>query len=254
MGVFRYPIEIAATPDGPFVTLDAVVDTGAFYTWVPSSILEGLGIAPAFPRQFKMADGSVIQRGVAEVVVRIDGRAQHTQCVFGDEGSEPLLGAFTLEGFALAPDPVGERLTPLETLPLLTSDLGQGPMRLGRKRQATSDLAEQRCVPCEGDTKPMAAPNAMAYLPDLPGWSLVEGKPLKIKRDLKFKDFGEAMTFVTRLAELAEEEGHHPDICISWNRVKLELFTHAIGGLSQNDFIVAAKTDALLKREFASTA
>jgi 4a-hydroxytetrahydrobiopterin dehydratase len=114
-------------------------------------------------------------------------------------------------------------------------------------------LVEQHCVPCEGGTKPMTAANAMAYLPDLPGWSLAEGKPLKIERKLKFKDFARAMAFVNKLAELAEEEGHHPDICISWNRVELELFTHTIGGLSQNDFIVAAKTDALVKREFADT-
>jgi 4a-hydroxytetrahydrobiopterin dehydratase len=99
----------------------------------------------------------------------------------------------------------------------------------------------------------MTAANAMAYLPDLPGWSLVEGKPLKIERKLKFKTFAQAMTFVNKLAELAEEEGHHPDIRISWNRVTLELFTHAIGGLSQNDFIVAAKTDALVKGEFSDT-
>ncbi len=224
MGVFRYSIEIAATPDGPFRQLEAVVDTGAFYTWVPASILDGLGLRPEYERLFKVGDGRVIERGVAEIVIRIDGRAMHTQCVFGDEGSEPLLGAFTLEGFALAPDPVGERLTPLETLPMLTSD-----------------LAQRHCVPCEGGTPPMSASDAQALLAQAPGWKLIVGEPTKLTRQMKFKDFVGAMAFVNRIAGVAEAEGHHPDICVSWNRVTFELTTHAIGGISENDFIMAAK-------------
>lgn len=65
-------------------------------------------------------------------------------------------------------------------------------------------------------------------------------------RQVKFRDFREAMSFVNRVADLAEEEGHHPDILISYNRVTFELFTHAINGLSENDFILASKIDALL--------
>jgi 4a-hydroxytetrahydrobiopterin dehydratase len=229
MGVFRYTIEIGASIDGPFETIEAVVDTGAFYTWVPGPVLERLGVQRAEERQFKIADGRIIERSVAEVVVRIDGRARHTQCVFGDEGSESLLGAFTLEGFALAPDPVSERLTPLETLPLLLA----------------SDLATRHCAPCEGGTQPLTAPEAQALLAQLEGWTLVEGEPLKIRRALRYKDFAQAMTLVNKVAGLAEAEGHHPDICISWNRVTLELVTHAIGGLSENDFILAAKINQL---------
>jgi 4a-hydroxytetrahydrobiopterin dehydratase len=232
VGVFRYSIEIGASMEGPFETIEAVVDTGAFYTWVPASVLERLGLRPAEQRQFKIAEGRVIERGVAEVVVRIEGRALHTQCVFGDEGSEPLLGAFTLEGFALVPDPVGERLTPLETLPLLFA----------------GDLATKRCVPCEGGAKPMSSSEAEAYLAQVPGWELVSGEPLKIARALRFKDFLGAMAFVNRVAGVAEAEGHHPDICVSWNRVRLELLTHAIGGLSENDFIMAAKINELEAR------
>jgi 4a-hydroxytetrahydrobiopterin dehydratase len=78
----------------------------------------------------------------------------------------------------------------------------------------------------------------------VPGWVLdAEGK--KISRDFVFKDFKEAMVFVNKVADIAEKEGHHPDIAIWWNKVKLELSTHAIGGLSTNDFIVAAKVNAL---------
>ena len=109
----------------------------------------------------------------------------------------------------------------------------------------TSDLAAKHCVPCEGGTQPMAPTSAEAYLTQAPGWRLVSGEPLKIARELRFKDFARAMQFVNRVAEVAEAEGHHPDFCVSWNRVKLELFTHAIGGLSENDFIMAAKINEL---------
>ena len=82
----------------------------------------------------------------------------------------------------------------------------------------------------------------------MPGWRLVANDPLKIARDLRFKNFARAMQFVDRVAEVAEAEGHHPDFCVSWSRVKLELFTHAIGGLSENDFIMAAKINDLEER------
>ncbi len=93
--------------------------------------------------------------------------------------------------------------------------------------------------------KPMAPTAAEAYVAQVPGWRLVAGDPLKIARNLKFSDFAQAMAFVNRVAEVAEAEGHHPDLCVSWNRVKLELVTHAIGGLSENDFIMAAKINDL---------
>ena len=119
---------------------------------------------------------------------------------------------------------------------IMTSDPST-PLRAG--------LAAKHCVPCEGGTKPMSRSEAEAYLASVAGWKLVEGDPLKIARSLKCKDFAEAMRFVNRVAEVAETEGHHPDFCVSWNRVKLELVTHAIGGLSENDFIIAAKVNQL---------
>ena len=91
----------------------------------------------------------------------------------------------------------------------------------------------------------MAPTAAEAQVAQVPGWRLVSGDPLKIARELRFKDFARAMAFLNRIAEVAEAEGHHPDFCVSWNRVKLELFTHAIGGLSENDFIMAAKISEL---------
>jgi 4a-hydroxytetrahydrobiopterin dehydratase len=87
----------------------------------------------------------------------------------------------------------------------------------------------------------MALDIARRYVDAVPGWRLVEGEPPRLTRSLKFKDFAPAMEFVNEIAAIAEAEGHHPDIYISWNRVRLELVTHAIHGLSMNDFIMAAK-------------
>lgn len=103
-------------------------------------------------------------------------------------------------------------------------------------------LANRTCVPCEGGTKPMSRKEAESYLTQVSGWDIVDSK---IEKEFRFKDFKEAMKFVNKVAEIAEEEGHHPDINISWNKVTLELTTHSIRGLSENDFIVAAKIDRL---------
>ena len=110
---------------------------------------------------------------------------------------------------------------------------------------ATSDLATKHCQPCEGGTPPLSAADAERYVSELDGWRLVSGEPLKIARDLRFKNFALAMEFVNDVAGLAETEGHHPDFCVSWNRVNLELVTHSIRGLSENDFIMAAKINEL---------
>ena len=104
-------------------------------------------------------------------------------------------------------------------------------------------LSDKKCIACEGGVPPFTKAQIAQYLPEVPGWELIGDK--KIAKNYKFKDFAEAMGFVNKIAEIAESEGHHPDISISWNKVKLELTTHAIGGLSENDFIVAAKINNL---------
>jgi len=111
----------------------------------------------------------------------------------------------------------------------------------------TRDLIAQHCVPCEGGTAPLSRDEAEGYMDVVLGWKLIDSEPLKIVRSFKFKDFVKAMAFVNMIGWLAETEGHHPDISISWNRVRLELVTHAIGGLSTNDFIMAAKINELTK-------
>lgn len=114
-----------------------------------------------------------------------------------------------------------------------------------------SDLLKKKCVPCEGGTKPLTFSQIENYMPDVPGWTLTSDEdPSKalvnprISKEFKFKDFIGAINFVERVADVAEMEDHHPDIHIHYNKVLLELWTHAIGGLSENDFIVAAKVDA----------
>lgn len=107
------------------------------------------------------------------------------------------------------------------------------------------DLTQQKCIPCEGGVKPFEKPEIGIYLTYLKtSWEVEDNK--KIEKRFKFKDFIEAMVFVNKIAELAESEGHHPDIEISYNTVEIELWTHAIGGLSVNDFILARKIEDLV--------
>lgn len=119
MATFTVPIEVATEPGGPFVRLEAIVDTGAFYSWVPASTLRTLGAVSRATRSFVLADGRTIAREVAQVLMRLDGQETYTWCVFGDEGTEPLLGALTLEEVALAADPVTRRLVPMPRLYML---------------------------------------------------------------------------------------------------------------------------------------
>lgn len=107
------------------------------------------------------------------------------------------------------------------------------------------DLTKKHCVPCEGGVPILPADQIQELLRQVSDWSVVEdGK--KIQRTIKFKTFAEGIVFVVQVAKLAEEEGHHPDFQINYSKVTLELWTHAIGGLSDNDFILAAKIDALI--------
>ncbi len=107
------------------------------------------------------------------------------------------------------------------------------------------DLSSKKCVPCEGGVPPIQGEEIKKYLSQIPGgWTVEAGK--KIIKEFKFKDFKEAIEFVNKVAKLAEQEDHHPDIFIFYNRVGIQLWTHAIGGLSENDFIVAAKTEQIL--------
>ena len=107
-----------------------------------------------------------------------------------------------------------------------------------------NELATKSCVPCEGGIDPMPLKDAKKLLSKLQDWKLVGGKA--IRQELVIRDFPAAIEFIHAVAQEAESEGHHPDLHLTgYRRLAIELSTHAIGGLSMNDFILAAKIDAL---------
>ena len=109
-----------------------------------------------------------------------------------------------------------------------------------------SDLTAQRCEPCEGGVAPLTRDEAQALMEQLnEDWSLTEDAT-EIRRDYHFKGFNKTMGFVNAVAWIANGENHHPDLEVGWGHCLVRYTTHAIGGLSQNDFICAAKIDALL--------
>ena len=112
--------------------------------------------------------------------------------------------------------------------------------RVGSKSGAK--LAAKGCVPCEGGVPKLTAKQISRLLPQLDGW-VVDGDAIRKSRT--FFDFVDAMDFCNAMADIAEDEGHHPDFCVHFNRVDVKIWTHAIGGLSENDFILAAKIDRI---------
>ena len=105
------------------------------------------------------------------------------------------------------------------------------------------DLTQKKCVPCEGGVPKLGPDRVKELLAQLDGWDAREERT-RIHKRYRFKDFVEAMKFVNAIAAIAEQEGHHPDFTVrDWNVVDVSIWTHAIGGLSENDFILAAKID-----------
>lgn len=108
------------------------------------------------------------------------------------------------------------------------------------------DLIESRCTACRGGEPSLTDVEIAALRLQVPGWSVTSKDGVqRIERTYRFSDFKAAMAFADRVGELAEREGHHPDLHIGWGRVTVETWTHAIGGLHRNDFILAAKADQL---------
>lgn len=107
-----------------------------------------------------------------------------------------------------------------------------------------AELAEKKCVACEGNVAPFNKEEADVLLKQLNNWTL-SGDSRWISKEFKFKNFAEALAFVDKVGAIAEGEGHHPDIQLGWGKATIELTTHAIKGLSENDFILAAKIDKL---------
>lgn len=107
-----------------------------------------------------------------------------------------------------------------------------------------SDLASQECIPCKGGTPPLKGKELHDLQARLGNnWQVVEDHHLE--KEYKFKDFRQALDFTNQIGELAEQVNHHPDICLGWGKVHVTVWTHKIGGLSETDFVFAAKVDAM---------
>jgi 4a-hydroxytetrahydrobiopterin dehydratase len=104
-------------------------------------------------------------------------------------------------------------------------------------------LAEKTCVPCRGGVPPLTAEEIKPLLQQLDGWKVVENHHLQ--RAFTFPDFRMALDFVNGVGQIAEEQGHHPDIYLAWGKAEITVWTHKINGLTESDFILAAKIDAL---------
>lgn len=104
------------------------------------------------------------------------------------------------------------------------------------------DLAKGQCKPCEGGVPPLTAAEIDGHLRALPGWQVIDGR---LGKDFRFPDHYVTMTFINAVAWISHRQGHHPDLTVGYNTCRVEYITHAIGGLSESDFICAAKIDVL---------
>ena len=111
-----------------------------------------------------------------------------------------------------------------------------------------SDLADKKCVPCEGGIPSFDTTEIHKYLKKVDGWNVEsnEDKIYYLIKEFKFENFVDSQNFVSKVGNLAEEEGHHPDIWFGWGYAKIKIFTHAISGLHESDFVLAAKIDKII--------
>ena len=110
-----------------------------------------------------------------------------------------------------------------------------------------SDLSKKKCIACDGNTLPFDTSEIHRYLKKIDGWHVKsdDKKSFYLTKDFKFKNFEGSQNFVNKVGNLAEEENHHPDISFGWGYCKIKIFTHAIKGLAESDFILAAKIDKI---------
>jgi 4a-hydroxytetrahydrobiopterin dehydratase len=106
-----------------------------------------------------------------------------------------------------------------------------------------ADLAERQCVPCRGGVPALTDLEIQPLAAQVPGWQVIDEHHLQ--KSYKFGDFRETLDFVNRIGELAEQQGHHPDICFGWGKADVSVWTHKINGLTESDFVLAAKIDKL---------
>ena len=111
-----------------------------------------------------------------------------------------------------------------------------------------SDLYNKNCIPCKGGVPPFAISEIHKYLKKIDGWDVKkkEGETYFLEKNFSFENFSKSQNFVNKVGDIAEKEGHHPDIWFGWGYAKIKIFTHAIKGLHESDFILAAKVDKIV--------
>jgi 4a-hydroxytetrahydrobiopterin dehydratase len=130
------------------------------------------------------------------------------------------------------------RITPARPLPVQSIQPDET-----RRANPMTDLASKTCVPCRGGVPPLAGAELDGLAKQTPQWTVVDNH--HITRSFSFPDFARALAFVNRVAAIAEEQGHHPDIFLTWGKAEVTTWTHKINGLTESDFILAAKIDKL---------
>ena len=130
---------------------------------------------------------------------------------------------------------------------LVANEKVEGSSPFARSIKKMSDLASKKCIPCEGNIPPFNTEEIHKYLKQVDGWEVIEDKidGFHLIKNFKFDDFLQSQEFVNKVGEIAETEGHHPDLWFGWGYARIKIFTHAIKGLAESDFILAAKIDKI---------
>ena len=130
---------------------------------------------------------------------------------------------------------------------LVANEKVEGSTPFARSKEFMSDLVDRKCVPCEGGVVPFDISEIHKYQKKVDGWEVLkDGKNIYyLEKKFVFKDFLGSQNFVNEVGKISEQEGHHPDIFFGWGYAKINISTHAIKGLSENDFILAAKIDKI---------
>ena len=128
---------------------------------------------------------------------------------------------------------------------LVANEKVEGSTPFARSKNFMVDLLKKKCVPCEGGAIPFNLDEIHKYQKKVDGWKIQEDlkKIFYLEKEFKFSNFLESLDFINKVGKISESEGHHPDIIFGWGYAKLKITTHAISGLSENDFILAAKID-----------
>ena len=130
---------------------------------------------------------------------------------------------------------------------LVANEKVEGSTPFARSKKFMSDLANKKCVPCEGNIPPFNEEEIHKYLKKVDGWEVLEDKidGFHLIKNFKFDNFLKSQEFVNKVGDIAESEGHHPDLWFGWGYARIKIYTHAIKGLAESDFILAAKIDQI---------